>query len=131
MPRREKAGFLSFEAYKELEYFCYQYRQKKQELAEAAIKTHKKMNLAQREQQSSVTAKQNELRSRALKAQLRIIEEAAEEAGRQLAPFLLKNVTEKIRYEYMEVPCGRRQFYEMRRKFFLILYEKKRGLEKG
>ena len=34
---------------------------------------------------------------------------------------LLKNVTSGIAYEFMPVPCGRRQFYESRREFFKLL----------
>lgn len=32
---------------------------------------------------------------------------------------LLKNVTQGTPYEYMPVPSGRRQFYNLRHKFFL------------
>jgi len=34
---------------------------------------------------------------------------------------LLKNVTQGTPYEYMPVPSGRRQFYNLRHKFFCIL----------
>lgn len=40
---------------------------------------------------------------------------------------LLTNVTRGTAYEYLpHVPTGRRQFYEMRRKFFFLLSNKKR-----
>lgn len=34
---------------------------------------------------------------------------------------LLRNVTQGTPYEYMPVPSGRRQFYNLRHKFFCIL----------
>ena len=38
---------------------------------------------------------------------------------------VLKNVTEGTPYEWMDVPVGRRQFYEYRRYFFYLLAQKR------
>ncbi len=40
---------------------------------------------------------------------------------------LLRSVTENINYERLDIPMGRRQFYELRRKFFYILRSFKMG----
>ena len=52
------------------------------------------------------------------------IEKAARQASEGVADLykcLLKNVSGGIPYEHLNCPCGRRQFYEMRRRFFFIL----------
>lgn len=63
-----------------------------------------------------------------LKSSIELIEQTVlEVAGKALYKPLLLNVTEGIAYEYLgKVPCGRRQFYEIRQKFFYTL-SKKRG----
>ena len=49
------------------------------------------------------------------------IEQAAMDADASLHKQIILNVTRRIPYECMSVPCGRRQFYEARRRFFLRL----------
>lgn len=49
------------------------------------------------------------------------IEQAAIAADPALSPWLLKNVTDGIRLEHLDVPCGRNQFFAARRKFFVEL----------
>lgn len=39
---------------------------------------------------------------------------------------LLKNISKGIIYEHMPVPCGRRQFYESRSRFFLELDKRRK-----
>lgn len=56
---------------------------------------------------------------------LELIEQSAVEADPDIFPYILKNVTEGIPYEYMDVPCGRKQFYEARRVFFILLAQKR------
>ncbi len=57
--------------------------------------------------------------------EVEMIEQTAIEAESEIYPYILKNVTQGIKYEYMDVPCGRRQFYEARRVFFLLLAQKR------
>lgn len=83
---------LSKAKYRELFYFCMQFKEK---LLEGNIKD------------------------------TRLIEDTAEETDKELAEYILKNVTEGIPYEYMNVPCGRKQFYEKRRQFFTALSKKR------
>lgn len=55
-----------------------------------------------------------------------MIEQAAQEADEFLMPYILKNAADNIPYERLgNVPCGRRQFYQARRKFFYLLSLKK------
>lgn len=49
------------------------------------------------------------------------IEQSAIAADPTLAPWILKNVADNIRLEYLDVPCGRNQFFAARRRFFVEL----------
>lgn len=84
--------------YNELKYFCMQYSEKKREAMSGSC-----------------------LRN----ADIKQIEQAAMESDMNIYPYILRNLTEGIPYEYMDVPCGRRQFYEARRAFFILLASKR------
>lgn len=77
--------------YLELRYFCLQYMEKKQS---GEVKYEK---------------------------DIKLIDETVKEIAGSLQQYLMENVTEGVRYEDMQVPCGRRQFYELRRLFFVSL----------
>ena len=62
----------------------------------------------------------------------RMIEEAARESSEELAPYLLKSVTDDLSYEYLEfddtlgrIPVGKTDFYGYRRKFYDCLLKKR------
>lgn len=59
------------------------------------------------------------------KCEVKLIEQTAIAADPVIYPYILKSVTQGIKYEYMDAPCGRRQFYEARRVFFALLAEKR------
>ena len=57
---------------------------------------------------------------------IELIEKTASEVDPVIGKYIIKNVAGNIPYEYLgHVPCGRRQFYELRRKFFFKLDMKK------
>ena len=56
---------------------------------------------------------------------IKLIRSAAEAADEQISEYVIKNVTEGVAYEYMDVPCSRDKFYRTRRKFFQILSQSK------
>lgn len=85
--------------YQELMYFCRQF--------------HEKIVSAAAEDQPE--------KRDALIRDCAMIEESAKKAAPQFWHELLRNVVRKIPYEQLNVPCGRRQFYSIRRKFFVIL----------
>lgn len=89
---------ISREKYAELKYFCMQYHEKKREALNG-----------------------NTLRQKDVEQ----IEQTALETDPSLYPYILRSVTEGIPYEYMDVPCGRKQFYEARRIYFILLAEKR------
>lgn len=49
------------------------------------------------------------------------IDEAARKAGDGLRRWILRSVVDAVPWEEMPVPCGRRQFYAARRRFFAEL----------
>lgn len=85
--------------YRELKNFCLQYREK--------------------QRQKGSRAKQAE-------EDICLIEQTAAETSASLCSYIIANVADGIPYENMNnPPCGRRQFYELRRKFFYLLSQKK------
>ena len=73
------------------------------------------------------------MRSSILRGNIELIESTALIAGRDLAEYLLYAVTnEGVTYKYLQsgqcslgkVPCGRNQFYQMRRLFYYLLSKK-------
>lgn len=107
--------------YNELKYFCMQYNEKKQEL-------HKSYGL-----KSTVNdgipkgnlpgnpVERTAIRNVMLRADVELIEQTAMEADSEIYPWVLKNVTEGLPYEYMDVPINRTDFYCIRKYFFYLL----------
>ena len=58
---------------------------------------------------------------------VQMIEDTARETDEIAQHAILQNVTAGIPYEQLQPYCGRRQFYEMRRKFFWLLDQRKNG----
>ena len=52
---------------------------------------------------------------------IRAIEDSARAAGAELYPWLMKCVTRGETYEKLNPPCGRVQFYDARKLFFIEL----------
>ena len=118
---------ISKEAYREMEYFCLQYWEKKRKLGACySIASYPLVNTPapKRASVSDVTAVQA-MNAVKLRNDLELIEQTAAEAAGGLSPYLLKHVTNRsATYERLGPPCGRRQFYEYRRLFFYLLWEK-------
>lgn len=111
--------------YRELYYFCKQYRQYKKDLSVIRGGFNASMGDGMPKAQGNHSDPTAQRAQRAEKIQAKIdrIEHACHAAADELGIYapLLANVTDDIRYEDMDVPCGRRQFYNARRKFFWIL----------
>lgn len=117
-------------AYRELKYFCLQYPEKKAELA----RLHNSQYLLRPTAYDgmphgsgtgnpTVMAAERALR---LSAECELVEQTAIETDAGIYAQLLYSVTNGIPFEELgRVPCGRRQFYEQRRKFFFLLSSKK------
>ena len=68
---------------------------------------------------------QEAVRNAMMQEDIKLIEETARKASPEIYKWVLKNVTEGTPYEWMDVPVGRRQFYEYRRYFFYLLAQKR------
>ena len=111
--------------YNELKYFCMQYHEKKQKLENAyGLKATVNDGMPKGSTSGDSTA-QDAVRNAMLQDDLRLIEETAKKAAPEIYKWILKNVTEGTPYEWLDVPVGRRQFYEYRRYFFYLLAQKR------
>lgn len=106
MPSRRDVNLkeygISEYAYREMLYFCLQYGEKKKRLEKLYIKNYEKAEI--------------------IKDDILLIERAAKEADDILDKVIIENVCYGVAPEYLSIPCGRRQFYEKRKKFFVTLY---------
>lgn len=130
MPRRKDLhldgyGISKF-AYRELCNFCLQYEDKKAKVAELRnpYNSPQITGLPHGNEVGNPTESAAE-KAAVMSHDIDLIETAVRAAAPDIYSTLLKNVTQGIQYDYMEVPAGRRQFYEKRRKFFYILAQKR------
>lgn len=116
---------ISLRRYRELYYFCLQYNEKKNKLRDCYdIGSPYLSDMPKSGNVRDAIAKQAEIAIK-LRRDIELIEQCAIAADAELYQYILKNVTEELRYEYLNVPAGRRKFYESRRKFFYLLNQKK------
>ena len=111
--------------YNELKYFCMQYYEKKQKLAHAYSLPEIKSDGQPRGNFVGNPTESQAIDNMKLQKEIDLIEQTAKEADEEISEWLLMNVTEGIAYEYLDVPKGRRQFYESRKYFFYLLSLKK------
>lgn len=136
---------ISWEEYKELTYFCLQYEQKKRDAAalltiRLSTPTPAIYHKGGKEfgtflphgsgRTSDPVAATAAKRDRLLN-DVRMIETAARIAGEDLAPYLLRAVTQRDGVRKVkaatEFPCGLNQFYALRRRFYYVLREMRNG----
>ena len=111
--------------YRELFYFCKRYSARKIEIDSLYGLSEIVSDGMPRGNKTGDQTANKAIRIDKLQRENKLIEQAAIETDPWIYQSILKNVTEGIPYEYMKVPCGRRQFYERRRLFFKILSEKR------
>ena len=114
-------------AYRELHNFCLQYPEKKKRITELRYpyQSPRMTGLPGGTGIGDPTRKNAE-RAALLTEECKLIEETVKEAGGGFYQSLLVNVTnEHMPWEVLLPPCGRRQFYEARRKFFYLLFLKR------
>ena len=116
---------ISRDKYNELKYFCLQYWQKKQEIGRNYGIDGFSQDGMPRGTSSSNPTEKKALRIAQLKHDTDLIKQTAMEADTEIYPWILKNVTSGVPYEYMDVPMGRKKFYEARRYFFFLLAQKR------
>lgn len=118
----EKSG-IERERYLELKYLARQYdsmRREERKLRRGEIDRREGENSGWRQSDPTGNAAIGmAMRSRADK--IRAIENSARAASPEMYAAVLKCVTQGMNYEQLNPPCGRRQFYAARRRFFVEL----------
>lgn len=118
---------ISKNRYRELLYFCRQYREKKIQLASMCFISSPKLNGMPSGGAAGDPTMHRALDNAALQRDIELIETAAKEAGGNLSEYIITNVCDEIPYRHLNVPCGINQFYTLRRHFFWLLSKNKNG----
>lgn len=109
--------------YRELLYFCMQYKEW-QDSIDYGMKGMVNDGMPHGSSTGNPTEAQA-IKNGQILEKCRLIENTARDADIRIWRYILQNVTEGTPYEYLEVPVGRRQFYEARKKFFYLLAERR------
>ncbi|WP_352399145.1 hypothetical protein [Anaerotignum sp.] len=115
---------ISDNRYRELKYFCRQYREKKEKLSSITELSSAPLGMKRGGVISDRTANIAIKKAR-LSDELRLIEQAAMETDGDLYGYILESVTDGIPYEYLDIPTSRSGFYALRRRFFYILDQRR------
>ena len=111
--------------YNELKYFCMQYGEKKQELHRGYGLRSVVNDGMPKGNIPGNPVERTAIRNAILQADIELIEQTAMEADSEIYPWILKNVTGGLPYEYMDVPMCRADFYGARKYFFYLLSQKR------
>lgn len=111
---------ISKRRYQELYAFCRQYDEWKRDLQEC-YRVLPPIPHAVRSSDISDPTALAAIRAERLHRNIELVERAAVDAEPAIAGYILKNVTQGLPYECLDIPAGRRQFYTARRKFFWLL----------
>lgn len=111
--------------YNELKYFCAQYREKKNELRHSYGITAAENDGMPKGNKIGNPTQNRAVRNDMLQKDIELIEQTAIEADNEIYEYILKNIADGTPYEWMDVPKGRKQFYESRRYFFYLLSQKR------
>ena len=116
--------WISKHRYYELLHFCLQYKEIK-EMYISTLERDARGLLKVRNPEWSDPTSDISARREFLKSKLDSIENSATTADEYLASYILKGVTEGRSYTYLrtflDMPCGKDRYYDLRRKFFWIL----------
>ena len=127
--RLSKEYSISRHRYRELKEFCLQYEEKKAELQQIYTSSSVSPEVAVMGGVPGKPTEQKAMRAVKLKEEIELIEGCIAEACGEdvgLTEQLKRNVTLGVGYDSLGyVPCGVRQFYIYRRKFFYILDKEK------
>ncbi len=117
---------ISGNRYRELKYFCRQYREKQSrlrsitEIGSMALVGNRSSNGTISDHTADTAIRKAELQK-----DLELMEQTAMEADAEIYQYILRNVADGVPYEYLGVPYGRTAFFERRKRFFQILDQKK------
>lgn len=122
---------ISKNRFRELYYWCLQYKEWKDELKYKTdtMKSIEVTGMPSVHDTGDLT-QQLAMRRQQIEENCRVIEQTAMAAGPDIYPYLLKGVTdEEITYRYLKtvmgIPCGKDMYYDRRRKFYWMLNKRK------
>ena len=115
---------ISGNLYRELKYFCRQYREKQSLLRSITEVGSPPLSGGGSGKFSDKTAS-TAIRRTELQRDLEMIEQTAIEADVEIYTYILSNVADGVPWEYLGVPYSRATFYRRVRKFFWLLDKKK------
>lgn len=122
---------ISNKRFKELYYFCLQYNEWKDELRynTDTVKSIEIKDCPATHETGDPT-QQLAMRRAMLEKNCQLIEQTAIDADSFIHPYILKAVTdENVTYRYLKmvmgIPCGKKMYYDRRRKFYWLLNQKK------
>lgn len=116
---------ISGNRYRELKYFCRQYREKQSRLRSLTEIASPAFSGCGGSGRTADRTAATAIRKAELRRDLELIEQTAMEADAEIYQYIISNVADGVPYEYLGVPYSRRQFYRIRKKFFFLLSEKR------
>lgn len=116
---------LSPNRYKELKFFCRQYREKQSQLRSITELSSPSFGGCSGGNKTSDRTADTACRRAQLQKDLEVIEQAAIEADGEIYPYIITNVADGVAYQYLDVPCSWSTFNRRRRKFFNLLDSRK------
>lgn len=121
-----KIKTLSKYRYRELKYFCLQYRELKDKLKQMPYESVRSMQITDMPSGHKIsdTVQSIAVKRLEIERKIKAIEQSAIEADSGIYKEILYNVTEGISYHYLNVPCCKEYFYKKRKLFFNILDKK-------
>ena len=119
-------GFhISKAKYRELSGLCLQYEELKQKLKDCYRYPSPSLSGCVKSDSSASSVERDGEKALKYSTVIDLIESTLKEACGEnvgMYPYILKAVTQGFTWERLpDCPCGRRQFYELRRKFFYLL----------
>ncbi len=117
---------ISDNRYRELKYFCRQYREKQSQLRSITELSSPRFDSTGGGNKTSDRTADTACRRAQLQRDIEMIQQSAIEADAEIYAYILDNVVDGIAYEYLDVPASIASFYRKRRKFFWILDKMKR-----
>ena len=122
---------ISDRRYRELVYFCLQYKEWKEWLGhnDGTVPGQSADVIPGGHGKHSDPVAVLAIKREQLQNKCKILEKAAEETSPLFAKYIIKHVTNKeITYKYLNMvlhmPCSRKKYYELRKKFFWLLDKK-------
>jgi hypothetical protein len=129
MPNRRNLNLHKYQIdddrYNELFYFCKRYQSRQAEINSLYGLTAISMDGMPKGNKVGSQTENKALKIDKLKRENELIEKIAYEVNPEIYQYIIKNVTQGISYQYLGVPCGRRQFYQYRRLFYKLLSEQR------